>query len=151
MGIFAKRDIQMHEELTFNYNVDRYGYVGFSQARPQFLSPCSHEAQKCYCGEPNCVGFIGGKTQTDLGGMDDLYIDGKSHRWPTPKPASENPLALGIADEVERLGLKGNRRKKGKKLDEDFNVSATSLLLCPHLIPSSLFLNPWKRTTYLKW
>jgi SET domain-containing protein len=28
MGIFAKRDIQMHEELTFNYNVDRYGYVG---------------------------------------------------------------------------------------------------------------------------
>ncbi|KIM29208.1 hypothetical protein M408DRAFT_328900 [Serendipita vermifera MAFF 305830] len=87
MGIFAKRDIQMHEELTFNYNVDRYG----------------HDAQKCYCGEPNCVGFIGGKTQTDLGGMDDLYID-----------------ALGIADEVERLGLKGNRKKKGKKLDEDF-------------------------------
>jgi hypothetical protein len=29
MGIFAKRDIQMHEELTFNYNVDRYGYVRF--------------------------------------------------------------------------------------------------------------------------
>jgi [histone H3]-lysine36 N-trimethyltransferase len=28
MGIFAKRDIQMHEELTFNYNVDRYGFVG---------------------------------------------------------------------------------------------------------------------------
>lgn len=27
MGIFAKRDIQKHEELTFNYNVDRYGYA----------------------------------------------------------------------------------------------------------------------------
>jgi SET domain-containing protein len=27
MGIFAKRDIQRHEEITFNYNVDRYGYV----------------------------------------------------------------------------------------------------------------------------
>ncbi|KAG8835930.1 histone methyltransferase set2 [Serendipita sp. 399] len=87
MGIFAKRDIQMHEELTFNYNVDRYG----------------HDAQKCYCGEPNCIGFIGGKTQTDLGGMDDLFID-----------------ALGIADEVDRLGLKGNRKRKGKRLDEDF-------------------------------
>ena len=61
MGIFAKRRIQKVEELTFNYNVDRYG----------------HEAQTCYCGEPNCVGFIGGKTQTDVAGMDDLYLDGK--------------------------------------------------------------------------
>ncbi|KAG8803734.1 histone methyltransferase set2 [Serendipita sp. 401] len=95
MGIFAKRDIQMHEELTFNYNVDRYG----------------HEAQKCFCGEPNCIGFIGGKTQTDLGGMDDLFID-----------------ALGIADEVDRLGLKGNRKKKGKKLDEDFTPTLTPMV-----------------------
>ncbi|GAA6060898.1 hypothetical protein JCM10212_000181 [Sporobolomyces blumeae] len=87
MGIFAKRDIAKNEELTFNYNVDRYGHV----------------AQECFCGEPNCVGFIGGKTQTDIGGMDDLYID-----------------ALGIAEEVEALGLKGSKRKKGKKLDEDF-------------------------------
>ncbi|GAA5862063.1 hypothetical protein JCM3774_006157 [Rhodotorula dairenensis] len=87
MGIFTKRDIKKDEELTFNYNVDRYGHV----------------AQECYCGEPNCVGYIGGKTQTDLGGMDDLYID-----------------ALGIAEEVEALGLKGSKKKKGKKLDEDF-------------------------------
>ncbi|GAA5840308.1 hypothetical protein JCM11251_006691 [Rhodosporidiobolus azoricus] len=87
MGIFTKRAIKKDEELTFNYNVDRYG----------------HQAQECFCGEPNCVGFIGGKTQTDLGGMDDLYID-----------------ALGIAEEVEALGLKGSKRKKGKKLDEDF-------------------------------
>ena len=27
MGIFAKRDIKLHEELTFNYNVDQYGCV----------------------------------------------------------------------------------------------------------------------------
>ncbi|KAG8715878.1 histone methyltransferase set2 [Ceratobasidium sp. 423] len=50
MGIFAKRDIEEHEELTFNYNVDRYG----------------HDPQKCYCGESNCAGFLGGKTQTDV-------------------------------------------------------------------------------------
>ncbi|KAF9784792.1 hypothetical protein BJ322DRAFT_1006948 [Thelephora terrestris] len=87
MGIFSKRVILKDEELTFNYNVDRYG----------------HEAQQCFCGEPNCVGYIGGKTQTDLAAMDDLYID-----------------ALGISDEVERLGLKGSKKRKSKKLDEDY-------------------------------
>jgi histone-lysine N-methyltransferase SETD2 len=35
-----------------------------------------HDAQVCYCGEAKCVGFIGGKTQTDLAAMDDLYLDG---------------------------------------------------------------------------
>lgn len=93
MGIFAKRDIKKDEELTFNYNVDRYG----------------NDAQICYCGEPNCVGFIGGKTQTDLGGMDDLYMD-----------------ALGITDEVELNNLKGTRKKKSRNLDEDYMVSLYS-------------------------
>jgi hypothetical protein len=31
--------------------------------------------------------------------------------------------ALGIADEVEALQLKGTKKKKAKKLDEDFIVS----------------------------
>lgn len=95
MGIFANRYIRKDEELTFNYNVDRYG----------------HEAQPCYCGEANCVGFLGGKTQTDIAGMDDLYLD-----------------ALGITDEVEKLGLKGNKKKKGRKLDEDYMPELKPLL-----------------------
>ncbi|KAK2803747.1 histone methyltransferase set2 [Onygenales sp. PD_10] len=49
MGIFAERHIKAGEELVFNYNVDRYGA----------------DPQPCYCGEPNCTGFIGGKTQTE--------------------------------------------------------------------------------------
>ncbi|KAJ7619409.1 histone methyltransferase [Roridomyces roridus] len=85
MGIFAKRKIAKFEELTFNYNVDRYG----------------HQAQQCYCGEPNCVGFIGGKTQTDIVTVDDLYLD-----------------ALGITDAAELMALKGTKKKKGKKLDD---------------------------------
>jgi hypothetical protein len=30
--------------------------------------------------------------------------------------------ALGITDEVEMLGLKGSKKKKSKKLDEDYMV-----------------------------
>ncbi|KAJ7701547.1 hypothetical protein B0H17DRAFT_1244351 [Mycena rosella] len=85
MGIFARRNIVKHEELTFNYNVDRYG----------------HKAQKCYCGEAKCVGYIGGKTQTDIATVDDLYLD-----------------ALGITDADELRALKGTKKTKGKKLDD---------------------------------
>ncbi|KAL7424574.1 histone methyltransferase set2 [Cryptotrichosporon argae] len=87
MGIFTQRDVEKGEELTFNYNVDRYG----------------HDAQICYCGEPNCVGTIGGKTQTDLGAMNPLFLD-----------------ALGITDEVEEMQLKGSKKKKSRQLDEDY-------------------------------
>jgi histone-lysine N-methyltransferase SETD2 len=70
------------------------------------------------------VGTIGGKTQTDLGGMDDLYIDGERDvgvsaiQWAHPLLLT----ALGIADDVAALGLKGTKKKKGRKLDEDFIV-----------------------------
>ena len=35
--------------------------------------------------------------------------------------STHSPIsALGITDEVEKLGLKGSKRKKSKKLDEDY-------------------------------
>ncbi|KAG8858971.1 histone methyltransferase set2 [Tulasnella sp. 330] len=84
MAIFAKRNIVKDEELTFNYNVDRYG----------------NDAQTCYCGEANCVGFIGGKTQTEVATMDDVYLD-----------------ALGLDDdEIRALSINIPKKvKKGKK------------------------------------
>ncbi|CAO3581791.1 unnamed protein product [Absidia cylindrospora] len=44
IGIFTKRPVKAGTELTFDYKFERYGAV----------------AQKCYCGEPNCKGYIGG-------------------------------------------------------------------------------------------
>jgi hypothetical protein len=35
--------------------------------------------------------------------------------------------ALGIADEVDRLGLKGSKKKRSKKLDEDWMVCAADI------------------------
>ncbi|KAF8905611.1 hypothetical protein CPB85DRAFT_914875 [Mucidula mucida] len=80
MGIFAKRNIKQYEELTFDYNVDRYG----------------HDAQVCHCGEPQCVGFIGGKTQT----LSDDMLE-----------------ALGV-DEDDVGEYKASKKRRGKKLDD---------------------------------
>lgn len=75
-------------------------------------SAARHQAQECFCGEPNCIGFIGGKTQTDFASMDDLYLD-----------------ALGITDEADLMELKGTKKKKGKKIDDpDFMVRILSFL-----------------------
>lgn len=80
MGIFSKRKIQRGEELTFNYNVDRYGA----------------DAQKCYCGEPNCSGYIGGSTQTQLDTLPEMGLE-----------------ALGF----DATSMATARRKKPKKGD----------------------------------
>lgn len=66
------------------------------------------------------MGYIGGKTQTDLAAMDDLYIDGVSCLSELSVLTHLDISALGISDEVEKLGLKGSKKKKSKKLDEDY-------------------------------
>ena len=86
MGIFAERAIQAGEELVFNYNVDRYGA----------------DPQPCYCGEPNCTGFIGGRTQTER----------------ATKLSHATIEALGIED-ADSWDTVVSRRPKKKKTGED--------------------------------
>lgn len=90
MGIFAERRIQAGEELVFNYNVDRYGA----------------EPQPCYCGEPNCTGFIGGKTQTER----------------ATKLSNTIIEALGIddADAWDTAVARRPRKKKASEDDEEY-------------------------------
>lgn len=84
---------------------------------------CSHQAQLCYCGELNCLGFIGGKTQTDIAAMDDLYLDGSPKANLCCCWALIAFVALGITDEADILELKGTKKKRGKKIDDpDFMV-----------------------------
>jgi SET domain-containing protein len=99
MGIFAERNINAGEELVFNYNVDRYG------ANPQ----------PCYCGEPNCTGFIGGKTQTER----------------ATKLSAATIEALGIedGDGWDTTVAKKPRKKKAGEEDEEYveSIEAKSL------------------------
>ncbi|KAH8702593.1 SET and WW domain protein [Talaromyces proteolyticus] len=90
MGIFAERHIQAGEELVFNYNVDRYGA----------------DPQPCYCGEQNCTGFIGGKTQTER----------------ATKLSNATIEALGIEDseDWDIAVAKRPRKKKTEEPDEEY-------------------------------
>ena len=90
MGIFAERHIKAGEELVFNYNVDRYGA----------------DPQPCYCGEPNCSGFIGGKTQTE--------------RATKLSHATIEALGIDDGDGWDTAVAKKPRKKKTGEDDEEY-------------------------------
>ncbi|KAG0299092.1 histone methyltransferase set2, partial [Dissophora globulifera] len=54
IGIFTIKRVAEGEELTFDYQFERYGA----------------EAQKCFCGELNCTGFIGGNKRSSATRLD---------------------------------------------------------------------------------
>jgi histone-lysine N-methyltransferase SETD2 len=90
MGIFAERHIKAGEELAFNYNVDRYGA----------------DPQPCYCGEPNCTGYIGGKTQTE--------------RATKLSHATIEALGIDDGDGWDTAVAKRPRKKKTGEDDEEY-------------------------------
>lgn len=90
MGIFTKKVIVRGEELSFDYNVDRYG----------------GEATPCYCGEPTCLGYIGGKTQTEA-----------ANRLPQ---AVVEALGIDDDDDWDDAKPKVNRRRKKGQDDEEY-------------------------------
>ncbi len=90
MGIFAERSIKAGEELVFNYNVDRYGA----------------DPQPCYCGEYNCTGFIGGKTQTE--------------RATKLSHATIEALGIDDGDGWDTAVAKKPRKKKTGEDDEEY-------------------------------
>ena len=99
MGIFAERKIKAGEELVFNYNVDRYGA----------------DPQPCYCGEPNCTGYIGGKTQTE--------------RATQLSTITIEALGIDDGDGWDTAVAKRPRKKKAGEDDEEYvnNVQPKSL------------------------
>ena len=99
MGIFAEKRIRAGEELVFNYNVDRYG------AKPQ----------PCYCGEANCTGFIGGRTQTE--------------RATKLSAATIEALGIDDADAWDTTVAKRPKKKKTGEDDEEYVDSVEAKVL----------------------
>lgn len=90
MGIFTERAVKAGEELVFNYNVDRYGA----------------DPQPCYCGEPNCTGFLGGKTQTERATKLPLVV--------------QEALGIEDGDGWDTAVAKRPRKKKTGEDDEEY-------------------------------
>eukprot|EP01050_Picozoa_sp_SAG11_P002994 SAG11_NODE_160_length_14023_cov_23.003017_8_plen_426_part_00 len=54
VGLFACKEIEPNEELTWNYNLDSFE---------------GHNKLRCYCGAMNCSGFIGVKAAGEKGSL----------------------------------------------------------------------------------
>lgn len=143
MGIFAKRNILKGEEIAFDYNVDRYGAT----------------AQKCFCGEPNCIGFMGGKTQTDAASLlPQIYADAMGVN------ASQEKKWIKARKADGTLQNDSNKNDDGENINIDFVKSLTMepcdnindvtkvmsvLLQCKNtLIASMLFKRLWFTYNY---
>ncbi|KAM7349366.1 SET domain containing 2 [Cochliomyia hominivorax] len=62
IGFFSRKSIMPGEEITFNYQYQRYG----------------REAQRCYCESANCRGWIGQEPTSDEGEQIDDYEEDES-------------------------------------------------------------------------
>ncbi|KNC98643.1 uncharacterized protein SPPG_06324 [Spizellomyces punctatus DAOM BR117] len=81
IGIFALRDLDVGEELSFDYKFERYGA----------------KAQECFCGSANCKGYIGGK-QAEIVMNSDDEGDSDMENSETDKPRATRRRKRGGED-----------------------------------------------------
>lgn len=97
IGFFTIKDLQPGEEITFDYQFQRYG----------------RKAQKCYCETPSCRGYIGGSEQTfSLNGHSSPQLnENKAH-----KKAYKHGLLVDVTleDKINALAEAAARGLKTK-------------------------------------
>ncbi|SCV00952.1 LAMI_0G08350g1_1 [Lachancea mirantina] len=129
MGIFANRNITKGEEITFDYNVDRYGAT----------------AQPCYCEEPNCIGFLGGKTQTDAASLlpqnyaDALGVNPSTEKkWIKAKKAAGEKILKSEKDNINVEFVKHLELQPCESFEDVSKVMGVLLQLDDELIARRL-------------
>lgn len=97
VGFFTRRDVVAEEELTFDYQFQRYG----------------KEAQRCLCEASNCRGLIGGDKQTPLK---------KERRDVKKKKTAEERRReiledMDLEEEIEKFNQLGGLRNRNQTLN----------------------------------
>lgn len=110
MGLFAKKDIQQGEEICFDYKVDRYG----------------SKAQPCYCNEPNCSGFLGGRTQTGGAALPPSVIEGLGLDSETVSDWPERALERLLKCNLDLVRVLNEQKALEKALKEQSQSKAVS-------------------------
>ncbi|CAH2229034.1 jg21009 [Pararge aegeria aegeria] len=98
IGFFSKRDIAVGEEITFDYQFQRFGKV----------------AQRCYCGAENCRGWIGAEPDSD-----DEYDEEEEEDVSTTKlgttESSEDASEKAAGVETDRPRVRKPKRERKYK------------------------------------
>ncbi|GFS70950.1 histone-lysine N-methyltransferase SETD2 [Nephila pilipes] len=97
IGFFAKRDLKAGEELTFDYQFQRYG----------------REAQKCYCESELCTGYIGVSNEISLDVTNRTINKRKKGSEEKKRETLED---LILEEEIEKLCENGGLRNKDETL-----------------------------------
>lgn len=98
VGIFALDDIKKGSEVTFDYQFERVGV----------------EKQRCYCGEPNCRGYIGDKPDKlikdrgDRGGDPEDKPSRRKVASRPVRPVNERKLEQNQINELLKLSKASN-------------------------------------------
>lgn len=127
IGFFTIKDLQPGDEVTFDYQFQRYG----------------RKAQKCYCEAPSCRGFIGGNEQTlSLNGHSSpqLNENDKSH-----KKAYKHGLLVDSNLE-ERINTLAENAAQGLKTKDQVIALATSSIKAEKLEDRKKLLQIIKQT-----
>lgn len=124
VGFFSRKDIKSGEEITFDYQYQRYG----------------KEAQKCYCDAPKCRGWIGenplDEDEEDV--VESPEIDDTKAKKPKARkgrkakaPLDKSQPEVEIKDEYDSEDAKKslkkredaeNRQKKRQEIFEDLEI-----------------------------
>ncbi|XP_037088867.1 probable histone-lysine N-methyltransferase CG1716, partial [Pollicipes pollicipes] len=106
IGFFTRRPVAAGEEITFDYQLQRYG----------------KEAQKCFCGSDICRGWIGEKTDEPPAEDDDEDEDERAE-----EAADEAGAAVGPADAAgprpPAPTKKAKLRKDAEKRDLEMEIN----------------------------
>ncbi|GBP20595.1 Histone-lysine N-methyltransferase SETD2 [Eumeta japonica] len=97
IGFFSKRDIKASEEITFDYQFQRFGKI----------------AQRCYCGANNCRGWIGAEPDSDE--EDEEEEDDVSTSKAGLESAEREVTEGGVQDQPSESPLKSKRPPRPRR------------------------------------